>query len=222
MPNPDASTQLQHVRAAVFPLLVLCLALALCACGGERKKEDKITLSYGYDYGMPRAEVARKAVADTCPDDPDSLCRRQPASLFKIQWEQRFRFRKDRLVAVELKHRNTKEVQTLIDKWLDSGYRYMPTLVKCEGRELDILAMVKQYGRDTTRQAVQQFLKGTPLNATTTYIYGDFERKQALLTGAKNHATVLARAPRDFILIEESVNEESITLTFTAPAADKK
>lgn len=210
------------LKNAVLPLL-LCLVLTLPACGGgERRKKDSIILLHGYAHGMPRTEVARKAVTDICPDDAESLCRRQPASLFKIQWEQRFRFKNDRLVAIELKHRNTKEVQALIDKWLDSGHRYMPTLVKSDGRELDILAMVKQYGRETTRQSVQHFLKGTPLNATTTYIYGDFARKQTLLTGAKNHATVLARAPHDFILIEESINEESITLTFWAPAADKK
>ena len=208
----------------VFLVLLFCLTSLLVACSEQppASKKEKITLLYGFDYGMSRAEVAKSAGADRCSDDLDSLCRREPASFFKYQWDQRFHFRKDKLAAVELRRKNSKDVQTTINKWLDSGYRFMPTLLQSDGRELDILAMVKQYGKDATRQIIQDFLKGTPLNATTTYIYGDFERKQALLTGAKTHATVLARAPRDFILIEESVSEDSITLVFRAPAAEKK
>lgn len=208
---------------ALSCLLLCVLLLAIAACGGQpARKKEKITLLYGFDYGMSRTEVAKRAGAGRCTDDLDSFCSRQPASFFKYQWDQRFHFRNDKLVAVELRRNNSKDVQTTVNKWLDSGYRFMPTLVKSDGREMDILALVKQYGRDVARQAIQDFLKSTPLDATTTYIYGDFDRKQALLTGSANHATVLARAPRDFILIEESVNEESITLIFRAPAAEKK
>ena len=213
-PNPDSSPRARHLWLVLF-----CLVLVLSACGGERKKEERITLLQGYDYGMGKKLVAERAGAGPCPDDADSLCRRQPFSLFKILWEQRFTFRNDSLVAVELRYRNTREVQSLVDKWLDGGYRYMPTLVSSDGRDFDILAMLKQYGKDMTRQAVQNFVKSTPLNATTTYFYGDFERKNQLLTGAKSHADILARAPRDFVAIEESVNDERISLKFHAPIA---
>ncbi len=222
MPNPDGHHG-QRGRGRALCLLLCAALLGLPACSDKpAPKKERITLLYGFDYGMSRAEIARSAGADRCSDDLDSLCSRQPASFFKYQWDQRFHFRNDKLVAVEIRRKNSKDVQTTINKWLDSGYRFMPTLVQSNGQEMDILALVKQYGRDVTRQAIQDFLKSTPLDATTTYVYGDFDRKQALLTGAKNHATVLARAPRDFILIEESVNEETITLIFRAPAAEKK
>lgn len=227
MQNPDGQQRrCGHVRRgrALICLLLCCLLSLIAGCSEQppERKKERITLLFGFDYGMSRAEVAKSAGAGRCSDDLDSLCRREPASFFKYQWDQRFYFQRDKLVAVELRRNNSKDVQTTVNKWLDSGYRFMPTLVKSDGREMDILALVKQYGRDVTRQAVQDFLKSTPLDATTTYIYGDFDRKQALLTGAKNHATVLARAPRDFILIEESVNEETISLIFRAPAAERK
>lgn len=225
MPNPDdhlAGHRKSNARRT-FCLFLCAMLLVLSACSEKpTQKKENITLLFGFDYGMSRAEVAKRANADRCTDDLDSLCR-QATSLFKYQWEQRFHFGKDnKLVSVELRRANSKEVQATINKWLDSGYRFMPLLVKSDGREIDILAMVKQYGRDVTRQAIQDFLKSTPLDATTTYIYGDFERKQALLTGAQSYAVVLARAPRDFILIEESVSEDNITLLFRAPSAGKK
>lgn len=222
MPNSDAPAP----RPFPLPCLrcLLCLLCAVClwglaACSGG--SEEQITLLTGYDFGMRKSDVASRAGAATCPDDAERLCRRQPTMLFKIYWEQRFRFKNDKLVAVELRHSNSKEVQATIDGWLDGGYRYMPMLVKSEGQELDILAALRQYGKDVTRQAVRQFVKAMPLTATTTYIYGDFKRKNHLLTNARSHADLMARAPRDFILIEESVSDDAISLTFRAPVAEK-
>ena len=198
----------------IFFILFLFTAL-LCACdsGGQ------IELFEGFTYGMSVNEVRKKADVSPCPDDRRMLCRRSPAALFKTSWEQRFVFSAERLVAVRLITKETPKIRDDVNKWLDSGYRYMPVLIMSGGAKFDVLATLKTQGREGTREAIRQFARRTARDDKTTYLYLDFDKRENLLNDAQSYAALVAHAPRDLRGIEQTVEDECLCLTFLAPIA---
>ena len=199
-----------HISFILFLLTAL-----LCACDGG----GTIELFEGFTYGMPVNEVMRKAEVFPCPDDRRMLCRRSPAALFKTSWEQRFLFSSERLVAVRLITKETPKIRDDVNKWLDSGYRYMPVLIMSGGAKLDVLATLKAQGREGTREAIRQFARRTARDDKTTYLYLDFDKRENLLNDAASYADLAAHAPRDLRGIEQTVEDEILCLTFIAPIA---
>ena len=203
------------MRNRLISCLLILLPALLCACDGG----GQIELFEGFTYGMTVSEVKQKADVFPCPDDRLMLCRRSAAALFKTSWEQRFLFSSERLVAVRLITKETPKIRDDVNKWLDSGYRYMPVLIMSGGAKLDVLATLRAQGREGTREAIRQFARRTARDDKTTYLYLDFDKRENLLNDAASYAALAAHAPRDLRGIEQTVEDEFLCLTFLAPIA---
>lgn len=209
---PEAVAGVSRRQCIIFLLLLL----ALVACD----RDEKINLFEGYYYGMSWEAVKRQAQAESCPDSPGMLCRKNPAVFFKMHWEQRFVFRHDKLIGVRLSRSDPKSIHTVVDSWLDDGYRYMPVLVASAGKRLDVLAELKRTDKQQTRLAVKKFAAATASDPRTTYLYLDFDRRRHLLDAAGSYDDLLRRAPRDLPGIEEKIDDKTLCITFLAPVAE--
>ncbi|MBQ9536478.1 MAG: hypothetical protein IJU79_01660 [Desulfovibrionaceae bacterium] len=165
-------------------------------------------------------EVQELAQVSPCQDNPQQLCRINSIPFFRESWYQRFIFRRGLLIGVQLAHLETPEVHSLIDKWLDSGYRYIPVAITSAGQELDLFAEIKLSGKEGARKAVNNFVRRTAADLNTTYLYLDLDDREHLLDNYYSFYTILAQAPRDLIGIEEVVRDKYLTITFIAPVAE--
>ncbi|MBQ7586177.1 MAG: hypothetical protein IJU40_08035 [Desulfovibrionaceae bacterium] len=202
-----------------YPLtlvLILILVSLLQACEDDKR----IYLYDQFYYAMPRAEVEELAIVSPCQDKPSTLCRHNPVPFFRESWYQRFIFRKDRLVGVQLIHLDPKKASKLVDSWLDAGYRYMPVALISAGQELDLFAEIKVAGKEAARQAVERFVRQTANDRESIFLYLDLDKREDLLDSYYNFHTILANAPRDIIGIEESIDEKYLTINFIAPVAE--
>lgn len=180
----------------------------------------KIYLYGEFYYGMPIEEVRESTDSTECADNYNDLCRRNQVPFFRESWYQRFIFLRNRLVGVQLAHLEPEKVRQLIDKWLDSGYHYIPVAIRSGGKELDLYAEIRISGKEGARKAVHDFTRETAQDSQTSYLYLDFERREKMLNKFYSFQTILANAPRDLLGIEESVDDHMITITFKAPVAE--
>ena len=199
----------------VFALL-LCVLFSLTGC----EQETRIYLYGQFYYGMTYEDVQQETQSTYCADDLNQLCRPNLVPFFRESWQQRFYFRRDRLIAVELTHHDLEKARPLVDSWLDSGYRYLPVSISSAGQELDLFAEIRRYGKEGARQAVHAFTRATAQDRETTYLYLDLDRREDLLNSMNSLAMIFATAPRDLVGIEETVNEHAISIRFCAPIAE--
>lgn len=198
-------------------LIALLVLLFLQACDDDQKQ---IYLYDQYYYGMTKDQVRELATVSPCQDNLNDLCRHNTVPFFRETWYERFLFRHDRLVGVQLAHTDQKKATKLINSWLDSGYRYMPVAVISAGQELDLFAEIKFAGKEGARQAVNRFTKATARDLQTTYLYLDLTGREEILNQFSSFHDILARAPRDIIGIEQIVNERFVIINFIAPIAE--
>ena len=195
----------------------LCLSVLLCACEEEK---PKIMLFEQYYYGMPFKEVQARSQAAYCRDSFDSLCRPNPVTFFRESWYQRFLFKRERLVAVQLISRKPDTSRKLIDTWLDTGFRFMPVSITSGGKQLDLFAALKATGKEGARKAVHNFTRATAADLEMIYLYLDLQGKENALNNFNNLSGIFNRGPRDIVAIEEKVNDKEIIVSFIAPIAD--
>ncbi|MBR4741434.1 MAG: hypothetical protein IK079_00855 [Desulfovibrio sp.] len=199
-------------------LCVLCLVLSLFlqSCNeGER-----IYLYDQFYYAQPLQEIKKLTSAEYCRDDRTSLCRKNPVPFFRASWYQRFLFRQERLVGVQLIHLDPDKARKLIDPWLDGGYHYLPVAIRSAGKELDLFAEIKTVGKEGARKAVNAFSRATATDQESTYIYVDLTRREHILDSMFSFHTILASGPRDLLGIEEKVNNKMLSINFFAPVAE--
>ena len=198
-------------------LAVLLLVFCSAACESE---PTKIVLFDQYYYGMPFKEVQERSQSVYCKDNLDNLCRPNPVPFFKESWYQRFLFRRERLIAVQLISQTPDKVQPLINNWLDSGYRFMPVSMTSGGKQLDLLAAIKTSGKEGARKAVHSFTRATAQDLQTVYLYLDVLGKEDVLNAFPSFRALLKSGPRDIVGIEQMVNEKEIIVSFIAPIAE--
>ncbi|MBQ7608959.1 MAG: hypothetical protein IJU76_13485 [Desulfovibrionaceae bacterium] len=201
---------------AVRCFLVILLLLA-AACESDA---PKIELYDGYYYGMSYKDVRARSLAVECDNSLDSLCRPTPVPFFKVSWYQRFNFRSDRLLSIDLISLEPKKTSPLINGWLDSGYRFVPVLMTSGGKQLDIYAAMVREGKEGARRAVHAFLRSTAQDLENTYLYIDFQDHEEQLKGLHSYQAILNYAPRDILGVEQTVNDTECILTFRAPIAE--
>lgn len=196
-------------------LLLLLLFVAAC-----ESKASKIELYDSFYYGMSYKDVQKQSLAVECANSLDSLCRPTPVPFFKVAWYQRFNFRRNKLISIDLISLDPEKTSQLVNGWLDSGYRYVPVLMTSGGKRLDILAAMRTAGKEGARRAVHAFLRETASDLENTYLYLDLENHEESLKGLHSYQAVLQNAPRDIIGIEQTVNDKECILTFRAPIAE--
>ncbi|MBQ7739287.1 MAG: hypothetical protein IJT59_06515 [Desulfovibrionaceae bacterium] len=204
------------LKKSCLLLITLILIFFLQACGDD----EKIILYDQYYYGMTRAQVEDLATVTACRDNPYDLCRENAIPFFREIWYERFIFRQDRLVCVQLIHTEPKKAAKLINSWLDSGYRYMPVAINSDGKELDLFAEIKYSGKEGARQAVHNFTRATARDPETTYLYLDLVGREEILNNYSSFHDILANAPRDIIGIEQTVKDKYLIINFIAPMAE--
>lgn len=196
--------------------LVLLLLLVV-AC---ENKPTRIKLYDAFYYGMTYQDVQKKSLAVECANNLDSLCRPTPIPFFKVAWYQRFNFRRNKLISVDLISLDPKKTSLLVNGWLDSGYRYVPVIMESDGKRLDILAAMRTAGREGARRAVHAFMRETASDLENSYLYLDLDEHEESLKGLNNYQAVLQHAPRDIVGIEQKINDKECILTFKAPIAE--
>ncbi len=196
---------------------LVLLILLVTAC---ESNAPKIALFDDFYYGMSHKDVQKKSLAVECANSLDSLCRPTPVPFFKVSWYQRFNFRRNKLISVELISLDPKTTSQLVNGWLDSGYRYVPVLMTSGGRKLDIFAAMQASGKEGARKAVHAFLRETASDLENTYLYLDLDKHEDSLRGLNSYQAILRNAPRDIIGIEQTVNDKECILTFKAPIAE--
>ncbi|MBO4336303.1 MAG: hypothetical protein J5846_10840 [Desulfovibrio sp.] len=203
--------------AVLSLLLVLCSTVLVTAC---EKEKPKIMLFEQYYYGMPFKDVQTLSKATYCQDTFDSLCRPNPVTFFRESWYQRFLFKRERLVAVQLINRKPEQARKLIDTWLDTGFRFMPVSITSGGKQLDLFAAIKSTGKEGARKAVYNFTRATAADLEMVYLYLDLQGKENALNSFGNLSSIFNKGPRDLVGIEERVNDKEIVVSFIAPIAD--
>ncbi|MCR4666495.1 MAG: hypothetical protein K5657_04275 [Desulfovibrio sp.] len=197
--------------------LCILVLLFLSSCDEAPKK---IYLYGDFYYGMSHREVQKMTNAVSCKDSFDNLCRPNPVPFFQKAWYQRFLFRQNRLYAVQMIHTEPNKVDKIINTWLDSGYRYLPVAILSGGKQLDLFAVMKRSTREVARKAVNDFTRMTAKDLQSKYIYLDLTGREDCLNAMDSLSTILRKAPRDIIGIEQTVNDKELIIGFTAPIAE--
>ncbi|MCR5814974.1 MAG: hypothetical protein K6G15_10870 [Desulfovibrio sp.] len=203
--------------AALSLLVMLCSTVLLTAC---EKEKPKIMLFEQYYYGMPFKEVQAQSQATYCRDSFDSLCRPNTVTFFRESWYQRFLFKRERLVAVQLISRKPAQTRKTIDNWLDTGFRFMPVSITSGGKQLDLFAAIRSTGKEGARKAVYNFTRATAADLEMVYLYLDLQGKENALNSFSNLSAIFNKGPREIVGIEEKVNDKEIVISFIAPIAD--
>ena len=199
-------------------LFILLISLTFVSACDEDKQE--IYLYDQYYYGMTREQVKKLATVSPCQDNMNQLCRHNLVPFFRTTWHQRFIFKHDRLVGVQLAHTDPDKASKLINSWLDSGYRYLPVAIISDGKELDLFAEIKFSGKEGARQAVLNFTRATAQDRESTYLYLDLDGREDVLNNYRSFHDILSYAPRDIVGIEQIVNEKFVIINFIAPIAE--
>ena len=194
----------------------LCLLLR-CACQDESKK---IRLFEDFYYGMSYQDVLDACDATECADRMDSLCRRNPIIFFREIWYQRFNFRRNRLISIDIINLTPAKVAPIINGWLDSGRRFVPVLLSSGGKQLDVFAAMKQAGKEGARRAIWDFYRATSQDLNTDYLYLDLQNREDCLDSMNSYTAILRYGPRDLVGVEQITTDTMCTLTFTAPIAE--
>lgn len=202
----------------IFRLIGILLIFFLCS--GCEDEQTRIDLFDGYFYGMPYSDVKERSRAVECANDPANLCRPTPVSFFKEAWYQRFIFKEKRLLAVEIINLKPETIEPIINPWLDSGYRFIPVLIKSGGLQLDLFAAMRSAGKEGARRAVLEFNKATASDLQNEYLYFDLQDREHCLDAMNSYGAILHYGPRDLIGISETMNEKEFILSFHAPVAE--